>query len=295
MLRSMTAFGKAKKAFSDVTITVTLQSVNKKFLDIHCKLPPEFASLEQPVRNLLTSQITRGHVTVLVHAFFPSKSPVKVELNMPLALEFKNAIDELQKLSDAQVSEKDIILFLLQAKDLFSISYETKELNIYQEALEDVFNIALVDFIALKEREGRHITEEFAMRLLLLKSLISEIGQKGQGVSQKYAIKIRENLQKIGINLSEGDERLVKEIAIMAEKLDVSEEISRALYHIEHFEKLLSSREQIQGKVLEFILQELGREVNTIGSKVQDAHIATLVISAKSEIEKMREQVQNVE
>lgn len=296
MLRSMTAFSRVKKIFKNIEISVDIQSHNKRHMDIQLKLPPEFALFDTHVRKLLSQEIARGCLVVTVQAYFTSEHPATVHFNMPLAKKIQEALLPFAKeIGCPKLSFQDLLPVLLNERGIIQISSEVAGVEMHQGALEEVVSLAIGALIKMKEREGKLIQDEFKGRLKVLEEVIISISALAKDVCHKLRIKLSELLIGLFPGKQDADERLLKEVAILADKVDIAEEISRFNHHLAHFHEVLEKEKEATGKVFEFILQELQREINTIGSKSQDARISTLVIEAKSEIEKIREQVQNVE
>lgn len=293
MLRSMTAFAKAKKTYSDVEIAVEIQSVNKKHLDIHVKLPPECMLYDPLVREVLSQHAERGHINVSVQVHFLSAFEVNVVANTSYAKSLYNASKLLAtELGYEKLDESKLFFSILREKGVLQASFEVQR-DDFEEKLRETLQMACIDFIRMKEREGQEIADEFFKRLDDLAAIQRQIALLSLDAKPKFYKRLKELVDELVGKSIDGDERVAKEIALMADKVDISEELSRFGFHLEHFRNEMMAKKS--GKVLEFILQELTREINTTGSKCQDAHVSRLVIDAKSELEKLREQVANVE
>ena len=293
MLRSMTAFAKAKKSYSDVEIAVEIQSVNKKYLDMHIKMPPDCMLYDPLVREVVSHHAKRGHLNISVQVNFLSDFQVSVIPNAGYAKGLYDAAKVLaQEIGCSQVDETALFFTILKEKGVLRSSFEVQSDN-FEEQLKETLEAACVDLVAMKEREGAEIATEFLERLATLASLRNQIAELAKDTKVKFYKRIKELVDELVGTTSPEDDRIAKEIAIMADRVDISEELSRFGFHIEHFKEEMQAKKS--GKVLEFIMQELSREINTMGAKCQDAKISRFVIDAKAEIEKLREQVQNVE
>ncbi len=298
MLRSMTAYGRAKNVFDDVDILIELQSLNKKHLEMHIKAPVEFLSLECDMRKEIGEAIFRGHINVHITAAFKTASSVHVTANIPLAKQMKQAIEELsQELGIGKNKDEEILHRIILERGVLQIVHEIDDISLYQEKVLQTLGTALQNLLAFKEKEGRMLLSEFKTRLVLLSDHIKKISENSENATLRHRMRLNELLETEGTSTEDIDERIAREIALIAEKLDISEEISRFCYHVAHFEEVMMEKGMCysKGKTLEFILQELQREINTISSKSQDALISKQAIIMKSLIEQMREQVQNVE
>lgn len=289
----MTAFAKAKKSYSDVEIAVEIQSVNKKHLDLHVKLPPECMLYDPLVREVLSQHVERGHIYVSVQVQFLSAFSVNVVANTSYAKSlYKAALDLARELNHPNLDESKLFFTIMREKGVLQASFEVQS-DDFEDKLRETLNAACSDFVQMKEREGSKITNEFFARLDDLGDMRNEISILSKDAKPKFYKRLNELVEELVGKPQDGDERIAKEIALMADKVDISEELSRFGFHLEHFRNEMKAKKS--GKVLEFILQELSREINTMGSKCQDARVSRLVIDAKSELEKLREQVANVE
>ncbi len=310
MLRSMTAYSRVKKVFSNVEVIFEIQAHNKRHLDVHLKLPVEFHALDAAIRKKVSQTISRGSITITVQAHFLTEHTAQVQLNVPLAKKIDQAITELASaLGMETLSPSERLLRVLAEKGILQLGAQVTDESIYHNEILNALDTALGKLIAMKEDEGQALVLEFESRLSILDVLVQRIMELAQSYPEKHFFKMKELFQKLfeqselfaSDRVGEGKgtqvlkEMAMKEIALLAEKTDITEEIVRFLHHLSHFRLLLKSEEQGIGKTLEFVLQEMQREVNTIGAKSQDVTVSQLVITCKSEIEKIREQVQNVE
>ncbi len=293
----MTAYSRVKKIFSDGALTVEFHSVNKRHLDLHLKMSQEFLPLENSLRKMISEKVGRGNVTVTVHAHCIREQNVKVNVNTGLAKGMKEALLLLAEELDCDLDNSvDIVSFLMKEKGVFEIAQDSIDVAAYAQKMEEVCSAALQEFLKVRDEEGKLLSKELRMRLAVLESLIDTIEKNAGTAVEKQRIKLIGLFKSIISDIQESDERLVKEIALLAEKLDIAEEIARFRFHCHAFRKACDEKEaQPAGKTLEFLLQELQREANTMGNKSQDAELIALVIQVKSEIERMREQVHNVE
>ena len=290
MLRGMTAYAKVVKKSSEAELVVEIQSVNRKSLDVALRLPGEYACFEPKLRTLISEHALRGYITCTIQITPFCESAYKASVNIPYAKSlFTSAVALASELEIPSVEYKAIFSFLLKEKGVFLVLANE---SVIVEPLFDAVREACVEFVKGKEREGSVIALEINERLQKIEEFRNHIEMLSKGSAEKYKERLLRLLTDLACDMS-NDERLLKECAIVAEKLDISEEVSRLSAHITHMKEVLLSRGC--GKTLEFILQEMQREVNTIASKSQSAEISKLVIMAKSEIEKIREQVQNVE
>jgi len=290
----MTAFSKVKERHDGIEVSIQLQSVNKKVLDVHVKAPSEWQFFETAIRKSISSQVSRGHITVVAYVHYDTASCIHVSINMPYVLALQEGISKIAKTASYEATAEDFFKALIRDKACFEQSFDIQKdtENAFLQTLES----ALGALVSMKEREGELLENELLMRIAHLQEITQKIEVLADLAPRRYRDKLTQLLEEFTASQEEHQERIAKEVALLADKVDITEELQRLGFHIDHFVQVCENKEKMPaGKVLEFILQELLREVNTIGSKSQEAEIARLVILAKSEIEKMKEQVQNVE
>lgn len=290
----MTAFGRAVLKTIEGVFTVEIQSVNRKVCEINTFLPRELACFDLEVRSWLLSRISRGQVTVKVFFTFEGSSPFTVRPNIPLAREMLKAWQQLTKELDIASSEA-FLQFLGRREGIFVFEENAEEKGCYREGLKTCLEAALVPFLQMKEFEGKELQNDIEARLEKLRLYLKQIEGFVPNCTEKYREKLQARLSEMLTGDGEHEERLIREIALFAEKIDIAEEITRFACHLNHFHELVHNNEGAVGKTLEFILQELNREANTMGSKSLDLAVARCVIEIKSELEKIREQIFNIE
>ncbi len=289
----MTAYGRAEVCSPQGLISVEVQSLNRKYLEIAISLPKELSALEMEMRKWVESRIGRGKVTLKVNARFDSSSPLAVIPNLSLARQVKEALSTIA--SDLHISSEIELEDLLQISDILHYQIKPQEEHLWGGVLKEACSMALDQAEAMRLTEGKAIEKDFIGRLKVMADALAEIERIAPSVKDKYREKLKTTLLEFTPQNTELEERLLREVAIYAEKVDISEEIMRFKSHLQQFSQKLTSNGSNVGKTLEFILQELGREINTIGAKAQDIAISQAVVSTKCELERIREQVQNVE
>lgn len=295
MLKSMTAFGRAAKRTRLGVFSVEIQSVNRKHLDLSVNLPVSFSRFETEIRKVVGNHVVRGNVSVKMGFVSDNELPVAIKPNLALWKQYKEAWELVSKELSIPFNPQAFFTSFANETALFFIEDTTEKIPDYSAAIHEVLEEALNNFIKMKLEEGKALQEDILSRWHKLRSLITEINKKSPDAVVRYRQKLSERLKELLSGGIEQDERLLKEIALYAERIDVSEEITRFDSHLNQFSDLIHSPSESVGKTLEFILQELNREINTIASKSADIEISRWVIEAKSELEKIREQIQNVE
>ncbi len=294
MLKSMTAYGRASLTTKAGHFVIEIQSVNRKFLEVNVVLPRELSQFDIELKKWLLPHVARGQINVKVSAFFEGTVPFIIKPNIPLARQLKGAWDEIiQALS---LEEQEFNLSLLnQAEGLLLYEENYEEEENYRQLLKQVLDEALKIFLQMKMQEGAVLHADIAQRIKTIRQLMQLIEQKTPYATHRYREKLVSRLEELLPGQVENEERILREVALFAEKIDITEEITRFFCHLTHLNELMQSISHSVGKTVEFVLQELNREVNTIGSKSSDLEIARAVIDVKSELERIREQIQNVE
>jgi uncharacterized protein (TIGR00255 family) len=284
-MKSMTGYGRGKAGASGLHIIVEIQSVNRRHLEISTHLPRSLSPFESDARHFLQTQASRGHLTVRAQALFEHDNHFDVHPNLALAKELKKGWDNLRKELGGESFKLE---WLKDIPELFTHTYHEEKSEKVKEYFLSSLEKAFSALDKMRKTEGKELEVDKKKRIQLLKKAIVSIEEIAPQTVEKMKDKLRSRIQEF-VEVSTEDERLLKEIAIFAERVDITEEIVRFKAHLKSLEK------ETSGKTLEFILQELGREINTIGSKSQDFQISQGVIAIKSELEKLKEQAQNVE
>lgn len=292
MLKSMTAYGRASLKNSLGLFTVEIQSVNRKFLEISSYLPSEFSRFDNEIKKVVGSLVARGFVNVKVTFLPESKTTVAIRPNIPLAKQLKQAWDQIAK--ELGTEELFDLKFLQGEKNLMIYTEDLSDESLYLESILNALSGAMEHLVAMKDREGQILQQDISFRLSKLKSAIEGIEKFAPEAVSRYRKKLLERIQEVVPGAAD-EERLLREVAIYAERVDIVEEITRFKSHLNQFADLLISNQTSIGKTLEFLIQELNRETNTIGSKAADVEVTKHVVEIKSELERIREQIQNVE
>jgi uncharacterized protein (TIGR00255 family) len=288
----MTGYGRGEVDHGGVKLSVELNSVNRKQSDIVVNLPRDLAELEPRIRQTINERISRGRMNVLVTLQESTNSARKLALDTGLARSYHEAMLTLQK--ELSAPGEITIGTILQAPGVMRSPEHNIDAVEAWPALDQALAAALAELIKMREREGKHLAKDLIHRLKILRQEIKEVRTAYPDVVKKYRSALLERIEKAGLNLPVDDERLLKEIAIFADRSDISEELTRVESHLAQFAHHLRKNEPV-GRTLEFITQEIFRELNTLGAKSNDAVISQHVVASKSELEKIREQIQNLE
>lgn len=294
MLRSMTGFGRAGALDSGREVVVELKSVNHRYLDISMRLPRSLGFLEECIRSVLNSSLARGHIDVYVSYKNNRVDSRSVEVDEALISAYIDAISTARQLTPG--IEDDVTLSrILTLPDVLEITEAQDDREAVVELCKEATQLASADLIAMRENEGRTLRGDLRARLDTILNMTTELNAIAPEVITAYREKLRERISELLDGAAEVDEsRLANEVAYFADRANIDEELVRLKSHIDQFGVVLEGCEP-SGRKLDFIVQEMNRELNTIGSKAADLSIINTVIKAKAEIEKIREQVQNIE
>lgn len=294
MIKSMTGFGRCRTVLHGREISVEIKSVNHRFFEFSCRTPKGYGFLDDKLKALVNSRVSRGKIDMFVTVGTAEDTPAEVKINHSLVSGYINAMKEI---SETYGIENDVtVTAISRFPDVYTVSKAPEnEEEITVDVLEAA-NTAIDGFIAMREAEGEKMKADILGRAEVILATVDEIDERSPQTVKEYEERlldrINRTLQDYNINIDE--QRVLTEVAVFADKVAVAEETVRLRSHFAQLSKIMESQTPI-GREIDFIIQEMNREANTIGSKVQDAEIAHKVVKIKSEIEKMREQIQNIE
>lgn len=293
MLKSMTAYGRGERELAEAMVTVEIRSVNHRFRDIVLRLPRSLQPLEDEVRSKIGSRLGRGRIECSIQMERRGEqSDTEVVLNVPLAKAYVEMLRELQERFglDSTIHAET----LCQFKDVVKVCPVEADVEAVRPGMEAAIAEALDAMNRMRSEEGHAIEKDFRSRISAIRGYLSRIEERAPGVVEAYRKRLRDRIEALseGLELDEG--RLLQEVALFAGRCDITEETVRSQSHLAQFEQVLAMNEPV-GRRLEFLVQELHREVNTISSKASDTTISSMAVEIKGELEKLKEQVQNVE
>lgn len=294
MIRSMTGYGRAKAALQGKSIVVEMKSVNHRNMEIIVRLPGVLSALEVEIKKKISERLFRGRVEVSIQteSGFGKENSEQLEINLPLIRNYYSLLNQIRQEFDF----KDEITLSMVTGLKNAISYSDGELNLEEiwKHMERILSDSIDSLTEMREKEGELLYRDFLARLGIIRDYLGDLETRAPRVVMEYKEKLSERISELTDVLEIDESRLSQEIAIMAEKSDITEEIVRFESHISQFREMLESDEAI-GRKMDFLLQEMLREINTIGSKSSDIEMSRNVIEIKSELAKLREQIQNVE
>jgi len=295
MFKSMTAFSRCRKSVEGKDITVEIKSVNNRFFDCTVKISRMYSFLEDKVKQYLQQKgISRGKIDVSVTIDLTEQEGVEINLDVPYT---KSYIDALKKLRDTFDLPDDITTCRVASnRDIFAVKKPDDDIEHDWEVVKSVLDVAIDEFLRRRTQEGENLLANIREKIENIKSYLKVIESNSEKDTKEYANKLEERIIKfLNDNSIQIDEqRILTEVAIFADKIAIDEEIVRLNSHFNAFEDIVKSNEP-SGRKLDFLVQEMNRETNTIGSKASNADTAHLVVNIKNELEKIREQIQNIE
>ncbi len=290
-MRSMTGCGRCQMLRESWEITVELKAVNHRFLDISCRLPRSIAFLEETVRQAISAQMKRGHVDVFITVRRVGESNRQVQVDAALA---KSYMDAARAVAEAIGKESlPSVTDVMKLEGVLTLAEADMDEELVTALCREVADAAVAQLCDMRDKEGVNLRADLSMHLEAAAALREKILLRAPGVVEDYRTRLQQKLAQMVTDAVE-PQRLAQEVAILADRCAIDEELSRLDSHIGQMRKFFEAKGEI-GKKMDFLIQEMNREANTIGSKASDAQIAQHVVDLKSEIEKMREQVQNVE
>ncbi len=292
MLKSMTGYGRREAVTSGKKILAEIKSVNHRYSDYNIKVQRHLGFLEDKVRKYVSGSVTRGKIDIYINVESFETADKEISLNKALA---ENYIKVLYQLRD-EFGLKDDITVSNVAKntDIFITERLEEDEEEIWNAVKEVLDGALGDFVSMREREGERIEKDLCERIEYMRTLVKEIEERSPETVSEYKNRLYDKIKEVLDGREIDEARILTEVAIYADKVAVNEETVRLSSHFEEFDNIIGSGEPA-GRKLDFLIQEINREVNTIGSKASDIEIAKTVVTLKGEIEKLREQIQNIE
>lgn len=292
MIKSMTGFGREQGIVDGYEILVEIRSVNHRYFEFNSRLPRNFGYLDEKLKSLSGERISRGKVEVFVTISKNEGTEAEIEVNLDLARGYVNA---LRNANEALELNDDLSLTsLMRFPDVFKIQLVQDDEEIIWNAVKQICSTALDKFIDMRETEGQKMYDDISSRLEFIENKTNEIESIMPQINENYKNRLYSKIKETLADKDVDEQRILTEVAIFSDKTAVDEETVRLHSHISQFRELINSDEPV-GRKLDFLVQELNREVNTIGSKAQDLSVTKTVVDLKSEIEKIREQIQNIE
>ena len=291
MIKSMTGYGKGSLNQNSREYQIEIKSVNHRYLDISIRMPRQLTYLEEEIKKEISSKIKRGKIEVFITYQNNSKEGISININREIARAYIHELQDLAK--QENIGENLEVIDIAKMPDVLNVTSNQDDETIKTEILQAT-KIATEQLVNMKSIEGKKIAEDLQHRIDNIKTKILKISSISTGLIDEYIVKLEKRVKEILKTDVVDESRLAQEVVIYADKCSIEEEVTRLKSHIVQFENMLQSDEAI-GKKLDFIIQEMNRETNTIGSKANNLDIVNGVVDIKTELENIREQIQNIE
>jgi uncharacterized protein (TIGR00255 family) len=288
----MTGYGSAKGSIGDLAISVELKSVNNRYLDSSVRMPRSFLFAEDAVKSAIQRHISRGKVDMFINIDSSAADDMSVKVNEAL---LRGYLDAIGRIAEEYGLENDLTaVSAARFPDILSVEKRDLDVDLISEGIVSIAEQALRDFDTMREREGEKLCADVLSRLETISALVETVERESPATVEAYERRLRERMNEVLSSAGVDENRILAEAAIFADRIAVDEETVRLRSHMSQLRSMLSGGSPI-GRKIDFLIQEFNREANTIGSKCQNSDIAHVVVELKSEIEKIREQIQNIE
>ncbi|HIJ78006.1 MAG: YicC family protein [Desulfobulbaceae bacterium] len=289
---SMTSYGCGDSASGPKSWTAEIRSVNHRFLDVKVKIPRKYSGLEERIKKEIATQFSRGHVDVTITPGSESVDSMRLVVNMPLARDYHQCLESISR--ELGLADRPSLAMIKDFREVITANEVEEDLDAIWPSIREALANALNNGLVMREQEGAALKKDLADRLQNFAATVAEIEKTVPDLVRMKEEKLKERLDKLLAGLDIDPMRLVQEVAILTDKSDITEELVRLKSHIDQFAHFLDSDEPI-GRRLDFLLQEFLREINTFASKINNASMAHQSVDLKNEVEKLREQIQNLE
>ena len=299
MLKSMTGFGRGQYEDENFSVTVEMKTVNHRYNEVAIRLPRFLNPLEDKIRKTILKTVNRGRIDVFINADYTSSENCTLKVDKNLAAAYHKALQEVGAaigLEELNINSAQEVMYLSRCQDVINVKEGFFDVEIVWPKVEQAVEEALDNLVTMRETEGGNIYGDFIYRADLIAEKLTKIEERSPMVVEEYQAKLTDRLNNLlaDHNITVEPERLLQEVAIFADRASITEEIVRLKSHIKQFKNIINSDQPV-GRKLDFLIQEFNREANTIASKANDYTLAQIVVEIKAEIEKIREQIQNIE
>lgn len=296
MIKSMTGFGRGEYTDEIRSITVEIRSVNHRYCDIYVRMPRKYSFAEEKIKSIIKNKVSRGKIEVAVSVDTFGKSDIDIRLDMSLASRYYDALKEMNStLRDGYEDEISLSL-LAKMPDIITVVPAEEDEDEMVRCFISATEKAVDDICSMREVEGEKLAEDISVRVDIISGIREKIEERAPKLQAEYATKLKARIEELLDGTAElTEERIAMEAAIFADKSNITEELVRLESHIGQLRTFLKGDDDAIGKKIDFLIQEMNREANTIGSKSNDKEITSMMLDLKAEIEKIREQVQNIE
>lgn len=292
MINSMTGFGRFEGQINGRSINLEIKSVNHRYFEFSCRITRGYNFLEEKLKSYITSKISRGKVDMFVSITEPEDTPAEVQINHNLAEGYINALKELE--DKYGIKNEVTAVDVGRYPDVLTVNKASEDEDVVWSDVKEALDSALEGFMAMRKNEGERLKADVLSRAGTIIEIVSEIEKRSPKTVAEYQSRLKEKIEELLRSKEYDEQRVITEVAIFADKVAVDEETVRLRSHFDQLNIYLNEDKPV-GRSIDFLIQEMNREANTIGSKVKDAKLAQMVVRIKNEIEKIREQIQNIE
>jgi len=288
----MTGFGRSQVRGQGYVVSCEIRGVNHRFLDVHIRTSRRYSVLEEKVKEEVKNQLTRGRIEISLNIEKTDDSRRAIKVDKGLALAYYNYLKELAE--NLNISPEISVIDVFRLPEVFSLEDEEENLDTVWQVVQEAISQALTSLIEMRVREGINLTRDILARNQGILQAVEMLEARSPKVVQEYQTKLKNRIAELLANEAVDEQRILQEVALFADRVSVTEEIVRLKSHIAHLEELMNSNEPV-GRKCDFLVQEMFREINTVSSKANDLEMNRVVVEVKAELEKIREQMQNIE
>lgn len=292
MIKSMTGYGRCESEIDGKKLLIEIRSVNHRYFEFSSRIPREYLFLEDKIKLAVQQRLSRGKIEVFISYERASEDDIEIKVNHSIASAYIEALNELSR--EHNINNEPTAYIISKYPDVLTVQKSAKNEELLEQQIVSALKIALNNMIKMRESEGENMRLDICSRTEKILGMISHIEERSPRTVIEYMNKLSSKIKELLEDNKFDEQRVITEVAVFADKVAVDEETVRLRSHIEQLTKLLCMEEPV-GRKMDFLIQEMNREANTIGSKATDTEIAYIVVDIKSEIEKIREQVQNIE
>ncbi|KPU43985.1 hypothetical protein OXPF_21500 [Oxobacter pfennigii] len=292
MLKSMTGFGRGEHEELGRSFTVEIKTVNHRYTDVSIKMPRQLSYLEDKIRKYVLGSISRGKIDVFITQDKYSEEDINIVLDDVLASSYIKALHTLR--DKFELTDDISVSMVARFPDIINVTKAEEDKEQIWNTLFAAIESSMGNLMEMRTAEGEKLSQDISTRGKYIKSVVSKIEERSPVVVQEYKIKLEDRIKEVAKDVTADENRVAFEVALFADRCSIAEEVVRLYSHIDQLEDIIKQKEPV-GRKLDFLVQEMNREINTIGSKANDVTIARYVVDVKSEIEKIREQIQNIE
>ncbi|MBC3898315.1 YicC/YloC family endoribonuclease [Acetobacterium malicum] len=292
-MKSMTGFGRKDYRDEEIDCSIEIKTINHRFRDFFVKIPKTLNPIEEKIRNTVSQSVARGRIEIFIKYTELGTKNRRIVFNRDLAKNYISVLNEIRRL-DSMIGDDLSLSLISKFPDVIMIEEDIDDYESIWLKIQPVLEKTLEEVDASREREGSALKKDVVNRCCIVRDHVKKIKEKSPDMLVRYRDELREKISSYVESVEIDEKRLLTEVALMTDKLNIDEELTRLQSHLDRLEDMVEETEPV-GRKLDFLIQEVNREINTIGSKASDLAIANIVVDVKSEIEKIREQIQNIE